>query len=233
MFCLREALKRFGKDLRGMTAAFQGFGNVAQHAARWFSQAGGRTVCVSSWDTGDNVAYTYRRREGVDVDFLTSITDGFGAIDRQAATDAGYDVLPGEDWVAQEADILVPCALENQINSENVARISKTVSLIAEGANGPTTPEADAFLKQRGIYVIPDFLCNAGGVTCSYFEQVQANMNFYWEKDEVLGRLDNVMTKAFHAMADLAESRAVFMRQAAYMIAVDRVAQAARMRGRV
>jgi glutamate dehydrogenase (NAD(P)+) len=122
--------------------------------------------------------------------------------------------------------------LENQINSENVGRISSAVAWIAEGANGPTTPEADDVLKQRSIYVIPDFLCNAGGVTCSYFEQVQANMNFYWEKDEVLGRLDNVMTKAFHAMADLAEQRSVFMRQAAYMIAVERVAQAARMRGR-
>jgi len=232
MFCLREALKRLGRDLRGMTAAFQGFGNVAQHAARWFSRQGGKAVCVSCWDSLENVAYTYRRQAGVDVDFLVSITDGYGAIDRQLAADAGYEVLPGEDWIEQEVDILVPCALENQINSENVARISKSVILIAEGANGPTTPEADAVLKQRSIYVIPDFLCNAGGVTCSYFEQVQANMNFYWEKDEVLERVDNVMTKAFHAMADLAERRAVFMRQAAYMIAVDRVAQAARMRGR-
>lgn len=232
MFCLREALKRLGKNLRGMTAAFQGFGNVAQHAARWFSQEGGKAICVSCWDTLDNVAYTYRKREGVDVDFLASIADGYGAIDRQRALDAGYEVLPGQDWIEQEVDILVPCALENQINAENVARISKAVILIAEGANGPTTPDADAVLKQRAIYVIPDFLCNAGGVTCSYFEQVQANMNFYWEKDEVLERLDNVMTRAFHAMADLAERRAVFMRQAAYMIAVDRVAQAARMRGR-
>jgi glutamate dehydrogenase len=232
MFCLREALKRLGRDLRGMTAAFQGFGNVAQHAVRWFSKEGGKAVCVSCWDTRDNVAYTYRRPEGVDADFLASITDSYGAIDRQRALDAGYEVLPGEDWIEQEADILIPCALENQINADNVAKISKAVILIAEGANGPTTPEADAVLKQRDIYVIPDFLCNAGGVTCSYFEQVQANMNFYWEKDEVLGRLDNVMTKAFHAMADLAERRAVFMRQAAYMIAVDRVAQAARMRGR-
>lgn len=232
MFCLREALKRLGRDLRGMTAAFQGFGNVAQHAVRWFSEEGGKAVCVSCWDTRDNVAYTYRRREGVDVDFLAAITDGYGAIDRQRALDAGYEVLPGEDWIEQEVDILIPCALENQINADNVAKISKAVILIAEGANGPTAPEADAVLKQRNIYVIPDFLCNAGGVTCSYFEQVQANMNFYWEKDEVLGRLDNVMTKAFHAMADLAERRTVFMRQAAYMIAVDRVAQAARMRGR-
>jgi glutamate dehydrogenase (NAD(P)+) len=232
MFCLREALDRLGRNLSGLTASFQGFGNVAKHAARWFSEAGGKVICVSCWDAMDNAAYSYRRRQGVDVDYLSSITDGYGAIDRQQAHDAGYEVLPGEDWIEQEVDILVPCALENQINSENVDRISSAVVLIAEGANGPTTPEADAVLKQRSIYVIPDFLCNAGGVTCSYFEQVQANMNFYWEKEEVLGRLDNVMTKAFHAMADLAEQRSVFMRQAAYMIAVDRVALAARMRGR-
>jgi glutamate dehydrogenase (NAD(P)+) len=232
MFCLREALKRLGRNLSGMTASFQGFGNVAKHAAHWFSEAGGKVICVSCWDAMDNAAYSYRRREGVDVDFLSSITDCYGAIDRQLAHDAGYEVLPGEDWIEQEVDILVPCALENQINPENVDRISSAVVLIAEGANGPTTPEADTVLKQRSIYVIPDFLCNAGGVTCSYFEQVQANMNFYWEKDEVLGRLDKVMTKAFHAMSDLAEQRSVFMRQAAYMIAVDRVAQAARMRGR-
>lgn len=111
MFCLREALKRLGRDLRGMTAAFQGFGNVAQHAARWFSREGGKAVCVSCWDATDNVAYTYRKREGLDVDFLASITDSYGAIDRQLALDAGYEVLPGEDWIEQEVDILVPCAL--------------------------------------------------------------------------------------------------------------------------
>ena len=93
--------------------------------------------------------------------------------------------------------------------------------------------QADPVLKQRKIYVNPDFLSNAGGVTCSYFEQVQANMNFFWEKEEVLKRLDGIMTKAFHAMADMAERRGVFMRDAAYMIAVERVAQAAKLRGRV
>ncbi len=186
MFCVREAARRIGREMRGMRAAFQGFGNVAQHALRWFTAAGGKAVSVSCWDGHDNIAYTYRHHDGVDPDFLVSITDSYGAIDRQKA----------------------------------------------EGANGPTTPDADPVLKQRGIYVIPDFLCNAGGVTCSYFEQVQAAMNYYWDKDEVLGRLDTVMTKAFHAMADLADARGVFMRDAAYMIAVDRVAQAARLRGR-
>ena len=232
MFCVREALKRFGRDMAGATAAFQGFGNVAQHAVRWFTQAGGKALCVSCWDGVDNTAYTYRKVEGVDVDFLASISDSYGAIDTQKAADAGYEVLPGEDWILQDVDILIPCALENQINTETVRKISKRVILIAEGANGPTTPDADTVLKQRGIYVIPDFLCNAGGVTCSYFEQVQSNMNFYWEKDEVLGRLDTIMTKAFHAMAELADQQGIFMRDAAYMIAIERVAQAAKLRGR-
>ena len=233
MYCVREALRRLGRDLKGMTAAFQGFGNVAQNAVRWFTQAGGRVVCVSCWDGRDNAAYTYRRADGVDPDVLASFADSYGAIDRQKAREAGYEVLPGDDWIAQRVDMLVPCALENQINAETVRRIDPSVVLLAEGANGPTTPDADRVLKERKIYVIPDFLCNAGGVTCSYFEQVQANMNFYWEKDEVLGRLDRVMTKAFNAMADLAESRRVYMRDAAYMIAVERVAQAAKLRGRV
>ena len=232
MFCIREALKRLGKDLNGMTAAFQGFGNVAQHAIRWFTQAGGKAICVACWDEADNSACTYRKADGVDVDFLMSITDSYGSIDKRQAADAGYEVLPGGDWIKQEVDILVPCALENQINAETVKDISDSVMLIAEGANGPTTPDADNILKQRAIYVIPDFLCNAGGVTCSYFEQVQANMNFYWEEEEVLARLDTIMTKAFHAMADLADQRGVFMRDAAYMIAIERVAQAARLRGR-
>jgi glutamate dehydrogenase (NAD(P)+) len=232
MFCVREAVQRLGRELKGMTAAFQGFGNVAQHALRWFTAAGGKALCVSCWDGRDNIAYTYRHAGGVDPDFLTSITDGYGAIDRGKAETAGYEVLPGEEWIKQPVDILVPCALENQINADTVRDIAGSVRLIAEGANGPTTPDADPVLKERGIYVIPDFLCNAGGVTCSYFEQVQAAMNFYWERDEVLQRLDAVMTKAFRAMADLADSRRVFMRDAAYMIAVDRVAQAARLRGR-
>jgi len=93
-----------------MTAAFQGFGNVAQYAVRWFTQAGGRAVCVSCWDGRDNVAYTYRKMDGVDPDFLVSITDSFGAIDKRRAVEAGYDVLPGEDWIKQRVDILIPCA---------------------------------------------------------------------------------------------------------------------------
>ena len=99
-------------------------------------------------------------------------------------------------------DILIPAALENQITADNVGRISDRVKIIAEGANGPTTPEADAVIQERGIFMIPDFLANAGGVTCSYFEQVQCNMNYFWERDDVLARLDKKMTSAYHSISD-------------------------------
>ena len=110
-------------------------------------------------------------------------------------------------------------------------KISAKVKVIAEGANGPTTPEADEVLKKRNIFVIPDFLANAGGVTCSYFEQVQCNMNYFWTKEEVLSKLDNIMTSAFHAVYGLAVQKKVYMRDAAYMIAVSRVADACKLRG--
>ena len=109
--------------------------------------------------------------------------------------------------------------------------IDNKVKLIGEGANGPTTPEAYKIIAERNIFMIPDFLANAGGVTCSYFEQVQSNMNYYWEKDEVLGKLDVKMTAAFHAVSELAKKRKLYMRDAAYVIAVSRVAQSCKDRG--
>ena len=160
-----------------------------------------------------------------------SITDRFGGIEKDKAKDLGYEVLPGDAWIEQEVDILMPCAIENQVTGENVGKVSKRVKLVAEGANGPTTPEADAELEKRGVFMIPDFLANAGGVTCSYFEQVQSNMNYFWEKDEVLGKLDVKMTSAFQAVSELARKQKVYMRDAAYIIAVSRVANACRDRG--
>jgi len=152
-------------------------------------------------------------------------------VDKARARELGYDVLPGDDWLAQDVDILIPAALENQINADTVGRIPERVRIIAEGANGPTAPEADEILHGRGVMVIPDLLANAGGVTCSYFEQVQSNMNYYWERDEVLGKLDVKMTAAFTAVMDLVRSRRLSMRDAAYTIAVDRVARACKDRG--
>lgn len=231
IFTVREALKQLGIRPQDTTASFQGFGNVAQYAIRLYNQLGGKVVCVSYWDQNDQTSYSVRRQSGVDLDQLLSVTDRFGGIDKVKAKNLGYEILPGEAWIEQDVDILMPCALENQITGETVNRISKKVKLIAEGANGPTTLDADKVIEARGIFLIPDFLANAGGVTCSYFEQVQCNMNYFWEKDEVLGKLDVKMTSAFLAVSELARKRKIYMRDAAYVIAIDRVAQACKDRG--
>jgi glutamate dehydrogenase (NAD(P)+) len=231
VYTLREALKRLGLRPDKTSAAVQGFGNVAQYAIELYQQMGGRVVCVACWDQRDQTAYAFLRKEGIDLAELRKITDRFGGIDTQRARELGYEVQPGDAWLAQDVDILLPCALENQITADNVGLIKPAVKVVAEGANGPTTPEADRAIKERGIFMIPDLLANAGGVTCSYFEQVQSNMNYYWEMDEVLGKLDIKMTAAFVAVAELASRRKLYMRDAAYVIAVNRVASACRQRG--
>jgi glutamate dehydrogenase (NAD(P)+) len=231
VFTLREALKELGLRPQETTASIQGFGNVAQYAAQLYHQIGGVVISVSCWDQQDQTSYCFARKSGVDIEELLGITDRFGGIDKGKARELGYAVLPGEAWLQQEADILIPAALENQITADNVEKVSPSVRIVAEGANGPTTPEADAVLAKRKVFVIPDLLANAGGVTCSYFEQVQSNTNLFWEKDEVLGRLDVKMTAAFVAVSDLARKRGLGMRDAAYVIAVSRVARACRDRG--
>jgi glutamate dehydrogenase (NAD(P)+) len=231
VFTIREALRDLGIDVKATKASVQGFGNVAQYAIRLYTQIGGTVVCVACWDQADQTSYSFRREAGIDVDQLVSISDKFGGIDKAKAKELGYEVLPGDAWLEQPVEILIPAALENQIRADNAPKIHAKVKLVAEGANGPTTPEADAILQEKGIYVIPDFLANAGGVTCSYFEQVQSNMNYFWEKDEVLAKLDVKMTAAFHAVAELARKRKLFTRDAAYVIAINRVAQACRDRG--
>jgi glutamate dehydrogenase len=231
MIAVREALKDRSIDLETTTASVQGFGNVAQHAIELFHRMGGRVTCVSCWDQGDRTTYAYRKREGVDLAGLRSIANEFGEIDRREAESQGYERLPGHAWVEQEVDILVPAAFENQITADNVSRISQRVKVIAEGANGPTTPDADVSLNERGILVIPDLLANAGGFICSYFEQVQGSMNYYWPLDEVLGKLDVHVTDAYLAVSKLAASGKMSMRDAAYVIAVSRVAEACQERG--
>ncbi|HOX25019.1 MAG TPA: Glu/Leu/Phe/Val dehydrogenase [Candidatus Krumholzibacteria bacterium] len=231
VYCLREALRE--KDLapEATTASVQGFGNVAQYAIQLYQQLGGKVICVACWDQEDQKSYSFKRDSGVNLDELRGITDRFGGIDKVKARALKYQVLPGEAWIEQDVDILIPAALENQITGDNVGKIAKRVKIIAEGANGPTTPQADAVIEERGIFVIPDFLANAGGVTCSYFEQVQCNMNYFWEMDEVLGKLDLKMTAAYHAISDLARKRKLYMRDAAYVVAINRVAEACRERG--
>jgi glutamate dehydrogenase (NAD(P)+) len=231
VFAIREALREMGIDVRQTRASVQGFGNVAQYAIRLYTQIGGTVTCVACWDQTDQAAYSFRRDSGVDADQLGSISDRFGGIDKAKAKDLGYEILPGDAWLEQPVEILIPAALENQIRADNAPKIHAKVKLLAEGANGPTTPEADSILQEKGVFEIPDFLANAGGVTCSYFEQVQSNMNYFWEKDEVLARLDTKMTAAFHAVSELAKKRKLFTRDAAYVIAINRVAQACRDRG--
>jgi len=231
IFTVREAMKELGIDIKKAVGAFQGFGNVAQHAVKLFKEYGGKPICVACWDQADQTSYTFRRESGIDPDELVAITDKFGTIDKAKARQAGYEILPGDAWIEQEADLIVPAALENQITAANVGKIHKRVRIIAEAANGPTTPDADAEIIKRGIFVIPDFLCNAGGVTCSYFEQVQCNMNYFWPQDEVLSKLDEKMTVAFKAVSELARKKNIYMRDAAYLIAVTRVAEASHKRG--
>lgn len=231
VYTLREAMNELGIDPLGATASVQGAGNVAQYAIDLFQQYGGRVISVACWDNTDKKSYTYRSMEGIGFEQLRSTLDKFGTISPAKAKALGWEQLDGEAWIEQEATVLIPAALDGMINKDNVGRIRPSVKLIAEGANGPTTFEADQVLKERGIFVIPDFLCNAGGVTCSYFEQVQCNTNYFWEREEVLQKLDQKMTSAFKAVSDLARKRKVPMRDAAYMIAVSRVAEACRLRG--
>ncbi|BCR35891.1 Glu/Leu/Phe/Val family dehydrogenase [Mariniplasma anaerobium] len=232
IYTVREALKALGLDIKNTTASLQGFGKVGLYAAKLYTKLGGKVIAISSWDIHDKKAYTYRNLDGIPILEIEKITNGYGTINKTEAIEKlGCECLDGDDWIKQDVDILLPCALENQITKDNVKQISKQVKMIAEGANGPTTPEADEVIKNRKIFLIPDFLCNAGGVTCSYFEQVQCNMNYYWGLDEVLTKLDIKMTDAFHAVYKLAMKKDLYMRDAAYGIAITRVADAVRLRG--
>ena len=231
VYMLREALKEMDTDIAKATASIEGFGNVARYAAELFIEYGGTVVSVSCWDQKDSCAYSYYKEKGIDFKELVKITDRFGTIDKKKAENLGYECHPGKDWLKHEVDILMPNALENSITKDNVNDITSNVKLIICGANGPITPEADEALEKKNVVVIPDFLANAGGVVVSYFEQVQNNQNYYWSKEEVLGKLDDKMTDAFHKVWELAKRKKVRLRDAAYMIAISRVVEACKLRG--
>jgi glutamate dehydrogenase (NAD(P)+) len=231
MIAVREALKDLGLAVDATRASFQGFGTVGRHAAQLYQQMGGVIACVSCWNQADRCAYAFRKPAGIDFDELVAISNPFGEIDKNKAEVLGYERLPGDAWIEQDVDILVPAALEYQIRHDNVERISRQVKIIAEGANGPTDPEVDALLAARGVLVIPDILANAGGVIVSYFEQVQSNMNYFWSKDEVLGKLDSQMTSAYIDVSSYARKNQLSLRDTAYILAVDRVARACSERG--
>jgi glutamate dehydrogenase len=232
IYTVREAMKHLGMDPKKSVAAIEGFGNVAQYASIGFIEMlGGKVACVSCWDRNDKTSYTYSHKDGVDPHFLLTIVDQYGTIDKTKAQAAGYIIESGDKWIEKECDVLIPAAIEGHVNDETVQKMSKRVKIVAEGANGPCTPEADEYFKKNGIFDIPDFLCNAGGVTCSYFEGVQNDMNFYWSKEEVLQKLDAKMTSAFYGVLNMSIKEKVYMRDAAYMVAIDRVVKAMQLRG--
>ncbi|HEY3344740.1 MAG TPA: Glu/Leu/Phe/Val dehydrogenase [Anaerolineaceae bacterium] len=232
IYTVREAMKFLGMDPKVCVAALQGFGNVSQYAAIGFREIlGGKVACVSYWDRDDRCSYTVSHADGIDPRFLMTITDQYGSINKEKAKAAGYVIEDAMAWISKDVDVLIPAALEGQVTAETVGQISKRVRIVAEGANGPTTPEADEVLEKNDVFVIPDFLCNSGGVTVSYFESVQNDMNFYWTREEVIERLDTKMTQAFNSVLDMHTHEKVCMRDAAYMVAINRVVKAMELRG--
>ncbi len=234
VYCIREALKRLDINFKYATASIQGAGNVAQYTCEKFVQYGGKVVAVSCWDPRDKKVYTYSCEKGIDPKDLISpgTLDKFGTINPEKAKSFGWKQEAGDAWLSKNVNVIIPAALGQAVTQDNVNDINfDTVKIYAEAANTPTTLEADEVLKEKGVYMIPDFICNAGGVTVSYFEQVQNNMNYYWPKDEVLEKLDRIMTNAFNVVADLAIEKKYYTRDAAYLIAIQRVAKAVEGRG--
>ncbi|HEX4808128.1 MAG TPA: Glu/Leu/Phe/Val dehydrogenase [Bryobacteraceae bacterium] len=219
MFVTNEALKRFGLNIENTRVVIQGFGNVGGMAARLMSEAGFKVICIAEWD-----AAVYNRH-GLNVEALTKYRRETGSV-------AGFPEAEGidkEEALLLDCDVLIPAARENVITSANVDRIR--AKILCEGANGPTTYVADSILAEKKVFVIPDILANAGGVTVSYFEWVQDRQGYFWSEKQVNERLEEIMVTSFNDVVGYAQKHEVNNRLAAYMLAVDRVASAIRRRG--
>jgi glutamate dehydrogenase (NAD(P)+) len=214
-----EALKHLGMPVAGTTVAVQGFGNVGSVAARLLAKEGCKIIAIS-----DRTGGLYNKN-GIDVDAAANYV-------REHRSLEGYadgDRITNEELLTTDVDVLLPAALENVITRKNAANIRAKV--ICEGANGPTTAVADAILDEKGIFVIPDILANAGGVTVSYFEWVQDRGGYFWAEDIVNERLVQIMRRSFHDVLELSRLHKVNMRTAAYMLSISRVATVHRLRG--
>lgn len=220
VFAIREAAKVMGLSLEGATCAIQGFGNVGSYATKLTEEVLGMKVVAVS----DEYGGLYNPR-GLNYASLQSYVNQHGRL-------TGYsdaDTITNEDLLLLDVDVLIPAAIENQLTGQNAAQVK--ARMVAELANGPTTLEADAIFADKGIFIVPDFLCNAGGVIVSYFEMVQNAYQFYWDEAMVNERLDYKMSTAFQAVYAMSERTKVDMRNAAYLVAVQRVAEAVRLRG--
>ncbi len=220
VFTIREAAKHLGIDTKKATVAIQGYGNAGTYSHMLMEELGSKVVAIS-----DSKGGIYSD-EGIDCVCAMEHKKIRGCV--LGAKEKAKEIT-NEELFELNVDILIPAALENVITTKNAKNIK--AKIVAEAANGPTTPEADEILYKKGVFVIPDFLCNAGGVTVSYFEWAQNISGYYWTIDEVHNRLDRTMTKAFWDVVKTSEEHKVNMRVAAYMIAVQRVANAMKIRG--
>ncbi len=217
-FVLREAVKAKGEELKGMTAAIQGFGNAGSFMAKFLDEAGVKVVAVS-----DSKGGIYKA-EGLPVSEVIKIKQETGTV----VNYNNAEKISNEDILLLDVDILVPAALENVITGNNAGQIK--AKYIVELANGPVTPEADDILHDKGVFVLPDILANAGGVTVSYFEWVQNRMGYYWDLNEVDEKLDRKMTKAFKEVYEAMKEYDIQPRQAAYVVALRRIVEAMKAR---
>ncbi|MBC7895540.1 MAG: Glu/Leu/Phe/Val dehydrogenase [Cytophagaceae bacterium] len=219
MIVTKEALAHLGMSVKGTTVAVQGFGNVGSVSAHLLAREGCKVVAISDRTGG------YHNPNGLDID------DAIAWV-KQHKTLEGYtkgDAITNDELLTLDVDVLLPAALENVITTKNANRIR--AKIICEGANGPTSAAADAILDEKGVFVIPDILANAGGVTVSYFEWVQDRGGYFWDEDTVNDRLRNIMVKGFRDVLGLSKQHKVNMRTASYMVAISRVATVHRLRG--
>ncbi len=220
VYTIREAAKVLGLNLKGAPCAIQGYGNAGYYGHVLAQEILGMKVVAVS----DSKGGIYKA-DGLDPKAVSEHKEKTGSV----VNFPGAKNITNEELLELDVMVLIPAALENQITEKNAAKIK--AKIVAEFANGPTTPEADKILFANGVYVIPDFLCNAGGVTVSYFEQVQNAYDYYWPIEEVHEKLDRKMTAAFHAVHEMAQKHKVNNRVGAYLVAVHRVAEAMRLRG--
>ncbi len=224
LFATREILARLGKKLAGSSVAVQGFGNVGMIAALLLHGAGCKIVAISDISGG------YINENGFDIPALAQfVMQKRGTLLSAAAMPAGTRKAENRDVLTCPCDVLVPAALENQLTAEVAPDVKAAV--IVEGANGPTTVEADKILKDRGIPVVPDILANGGGVIVSYFEWVQNLQNYYWEEERVNAELEQKMVASFAAVYNLAQQKNTTLRMGAYMVALDKLAKAQALKG--
>jgi glutamate dehydrogenase (NAD(P)+) len=221
--CLDAAIVHLGMDLKKSTIAIQGFGNVGSNAAKILHTRGAKIVAISD-ETG-----AYCNMKGIDIPAALAYLQEHRLLRGIEKSMAVEKLKDAEELLELQVDILIPAALENQITADNASRIK--AKIIAEGANGPVTTEADDILNRQGVFVIPDILCNAGGVTVSYFEWVQNRMGYYWMLDRIESELATIMSAAFKSVLETSKQYRCTLRVAAFVVAIRRVIQAAELRG--